>query len=51
MRTDYSDLEVDMWLKIKEPQKLALFCDDPTVFTKVEVVEISGKGTLTRPTR
>ncbi len=48
LKTDFSDLEVGSWHRIKEPHKIAVFCDDPAVFSKIELVEVSGKGTLTR---
>jgi len=49
VKTDFSNLEVSMWHKIKETENIAVFCDDPAVFTRIELTEVSGKGKLTRP--
>jgi hypothetical protein len=44
LETDFSDLSADRWRKIDDVRLLAVACDDPTVFTSVRVVEVTGKG-------
>ncbi len=45
---DKKDLTVSKWRRSKKPDQLAIFCDDPTLFSVVEVTEISGKGKILR---
>jgi hypothetical protein len=44
VRTDFRDLTCDDWRKIRDTSRLAVACDDPTVFHYVRVVEITGSG-------
>jgi hypothetical protein len=44
VRTDFHDLACDDWRKIRDTTRLAVACDDPTVFHYVRVVEITGSG-------
>jgi hypothetical protein len=44
LRTDFHDLTCDDWRKIRDTTRLAVACDDPTVFHYVRVVEINGSG-------
>ena len=48
LQTDYSDLSADRWRTINDVRLLAVACDDPTVFTSVRLVEVSGKGKKVR---
>ena len=48
LRTDYSDLKAGSWHRIDRWQNVAIFCDDPTAFYKVELTEVTGEGALTR---
>ncbi|MBI1901665.1 MAG: hypothetical protein HYS13_11225 [Planctomycetia bacterium] len=41
---DFAALKADSWHRINDKESLAIFCDDPTVFRKFELVEISGAG-------
>jgi hypothetical protein len=46
---DYSDLKIGHWHSIRDNwEKIALFVDDPTQIANLQVVEITGKGELTR---
>jgi hypothetical protein len=42
--TDFRDLIIDDWRRIRDPRLLAVACDDPTVFQEVRVVEVNGTG-------
>ena len=47
--TDYTDLKIGHWHTIRENwEKIAFFVDDPTQITKLQVIEVTGKGELTR---
>lgn len=47
-KTDYRDLVVDSWRTIPDPSRLAIGCDDPTIFHVLEVTEVTGQGKLLR---
>jgi hypothetical protein len=44
LQTDFSELSADSWRQLKDVRLLAVACDDPTVFTSIRLVEVSGKG-------
>lgn len=46
--TDFSDLKVGPWHRINDVNKLAICCDDKTVFYGVQVTEVTGEGAMTR---
>jgi hypothetical protein len=43
-KTDFSELTADDYRDIPDKKRLAVGCDDPTVFHYVRVVEVSGRG-------
>jgi hypothetical protein len=45
-KTDYSDLSNYSSWQLRDNSVLGVGCESPTVFHKIEVVEVSGKGTL-----
>jgi hypothetical protein len=49
LKTDYSNLRAGSLHRIGQPERLAIYCDDPTVFYSVQVKEVSGQGKLMRP--
>ena len=48
-RTNFQELKLDSWRKMRDDRLLALGCDDPTVFHYVRVIEITGSGKKGRP--
>ena len=46
--TSYSALQAGSWHRADDWQKLAVFCDDPTMFFEIAVNEVTGAGTVTR---
>lgn len=47
-KTDYRDLRVDSWHVLPDPSRMAVCCDDPTVFHVIELTEVTGKGKKVR---
>jgi hypothetical protein len=43
-KTDFEDLKMDVFRRLKNTERLGVACDDPTVFHHVRVVEITGRG-------
>lgn len=41
---DFKSLKTDSWHQMKDKDALAVFCDDPTTFRRLELVEVSGPG-------
>lgn len=48
LQTDFSDLKVGNWHRVKEWQNLAVCADDPAVFYLIQVTEVTGEGAITR---
>ncbi len=47
-RGDPNKLVTDVWHRSKKPEQLGIYCDDPTLFSVIEVTEITGKGKILR---
>ncbi len=43
-KTDYKDLSLGGFRHMKNSSALGIGCDDPTVFTKIQIVEVKGAG-------
>lgn len=41
---DFAALKSDMWRTLKDGHQFAVFCDDPTTFESLELLEVSGQG-------
>jgi hypothetical protein len=41
---DYRDLRVDGWREMDNDRLLAIGCDDPTIFYRIWIVEVTGNG-------
>jgi hypothetical protein len=41
-------LQVNPWHKIPDPSRLAIYCDDPTTFHSVKVIEVTSTGRVVR---
>lgn len=50
-QTDFSDLQVDSWHEIPDRSRMAICCDDPTIFHAIEIQEVTGKGIFTRESK
>ena len=43
-KTNYSDLSIDNWRKMKNERLLGIGADDPALISRIEIVEVTGKG-------
>lgn len=41
---DFTALKSDTWRTLKDGHQFAVFCDDPTTFESIELLEVSGQG-------
>jgi len=47
-KTDFEDMQTNIWFRIRKTGQLAIFADDPTTFYEIKVIEITGKGKMLR---
>ena len=47
-KTDFKELGCDDWRELLDRNVLGIYCDDPTVFQTIQVVEITGTGKQSR---
>ncbi len=47
-KTDYRDMRVSSWHTLPDATRMAVCCDDPTIFHVIEVTEVTGTGKLLR---
>ena len=48
MKTDFQDLKVGYWQRIKDWENIGISCDEQTLFYAVQITEVTGEGVVTR---
>ena len=44
IKTDFKNLKCDRFNKLPDDEFVGISCDDPTVFSRIEIIEVTGQG-------